>query len=56
MSVFNLSFSWMPRSSPRWRDVRTLEDVKAGRVIEHHAVQAWANSLSTGNPLPLPRK
>ncbi|HAZ6747707.1 TPA: CopG family transcriptional regulator, partial [Escherichia coli] len=24
-------------------------------VIDHQAVQAWADSLSTDNPLPVPR-
>ena len=32
-----------------------LADVDAGRVIEHQAVQAWADSLSTAQPLPIPR-
>ena len=30
-----------------------LADV-AGRVIDHQAVQAWADSLSTNTPLPVP--
>ena len=32
-----------------------LADVDAGRVIDHQAVQAWADSLSTETPLPAPR-
>ena len=32
-----------------------LDDVDAGRVIEHQALQAWADSLSTDNPVPVPR-
>lgn len=32
-----------------------LADVDAGRVIDHQAVQAWADSLSTDTPLPAPR-
>jgi len=32
-----------------------LTDVDAGRVIDHQAVQAWADSLSTDTPLPVPR-
>ncbi|HBP3530619.1 TPA: CopG family transcriptional regulator, partial [Pseudomonas aeruginosa] len=27
----------------------------AGRVIDHQAVQAWADSLSSDEPLPVPR-
>ena len=29
-----------------------LADVDAGHVIDHQAVQAWSESLSTDNPLP----
>ncbi|HHW4876575.1 TPA: CopG family transcriptional regulator, partial [Escherichia coli] len=32
-----------------------LADVNAGRVIDHQAVQAWADSLSTDQPLSVPR-
>ena len=32
-----------------------LADVDAGHVIDHQAVQTWADSLDTDNPLPLPR-
>ncbi len=31
-----------------------LADVNTGQVINHQAVQAWADSLSTAKPLPLP--
>lgn len=40
------------------RDSLTLEalaDVDAGQVIDHQAVQAWADSLGTNKPLPVPR-
>jgi predicted transcriptional regulator len=39
------------------RDLMTLEalaDVDAGRVVDHADVRAWAKSLGTKNPLPLP--
>jgi hypothetical protein len=42
-------------------DVRTiltleaLEDIEAGRLIDHADVKAWAESLGTANPLPLPK-
>jgi predicted transcriptional regulator len=32
-----------------------LADVDAGRVIDHQAMQAWAESLGTDQPLPVPR-
>jgi predicted transcriptional regulator len=31
-----------------------LADVDHGQVIDHQAVQAWAASLSTDKPLPVP--
>jgi predicted transcriptional regulator len=31
-----------------------LDDVDAGRVIDHHDVRAWAESLTTGEPLMPP--
>jgi len=33
----------------------TDSNVDTGRVIDHQAVQAWADSLSTDEPLPVPR-
>ena len=32
-----------------------LADVDVGSVIDHLAVQAWANSMGTESPLPVPR-
>jgi predicted transcriptional regulator len=40
------------------RDKLTLEalaDVDAGQVIDHQAVLAWADSLGSDQPLPVPR-
>ena len=34
---------------------RGRADVKAGRVVDHADVRAWALSLATDNPLPRPR-
>jgi len=31
-----------------------LVDVDFGRVIDHQVVQAWADSLGTDQPLPVP--
>ena len=31
-----------------------LADVDAGNVIDHQAIQAWADSLDTDHPLPAP--
>ena len=35
--------------------LEAIADVDAGRVIDHRAVKAWAESLGTAKPLPLPR-
>ncbi len=48
--------AWIDQEEERSRLTReALADVDAGRVIDHQAVQAWADSLSTPNPLPVPR-
>lgn len=48
--------AWIDQEEERSRLTReALSDVDAGRVIEHQAVQAWAESLSTDTPLPVPR-
>ncbi|TJZ76250.1 CopG family ribbon-helix-helix protein [Chitiniphilus eburneus] len=48
--------AWIDQEEERSRLTReALADVDAGNVIDHQAVQAWADSLSTENPLPVPR-
>ncbi|MGV8213278.1 CopG family ribbon-helix-helix protein [Pseudomonas aeruginosa] len=48
--------AWLDQEEERSRLTReALADVDAGRVIDHQAVQAWAESLSTETPLPVPR-
>ncbi len=48
--------AWIDQEEERDRLTReALADVDAGFVIDHQAVQAWANSLSTDDPLPVPR-
>lgn len=34
--------------------MEALADVDAGRTTDHQVVQAWAESLSTDTPLPVP--
>jgi predicted transcriptional regulator len=47
--------AWLDQEEERSRLTReALADVDAGRVIDHQAVQAWAESLSTDTPLPVP--
>ncbi|MDP2795869.1 MAG: ribbon-helix-helix domain-containing protein [Sulfurisoma sp.] len=48
--------AWIDQEEERSRLTReALADVDAGRVIDHQAVQAWADSLDTESPLPVPR-
>lgn len=48
--------AWIAQEEERDRLTReALADVDADRVIEHQAVQAWAESLNTNDPLPAPR-
>jgi len=48
--------AWIDQEEERSRLTReALADVDAGHVIDHQAVQAWADSLSTDQPLPAPR-
>ena len=48
--------SWIEQEDDRTRLSReALADVDAGQVIDHQAVQAWTDSLSGDEPLPVPR-
>ncbi len=48
--------SWIAQEEERDRlTYEALADVDADRVIDHQAVQAWADSLSTDEPLSVPR-
>jgi predicted transcriptional regulator len=48
--------AWLDQEEERSRLTReALADVDAGRVIDHQAVQAWAESLGTESPLSVPR-
>lgn len=47
--------AWIEQEEERHRlTLESLADVDVGRVIDHQAVQAWAESLSTDTPLPVP--
>ena len=48
--------AWVDQEEERSRLTReAMADVDAGRVIDHQAVQAWAESLETEQPLAIPR-
>lgn len=47
--------AWVEQEEERDRLTREgLADVDAGQLIDHGAVQAWADSLGAGEPVPLP--
>ncbi|PSJ63901.1 CopG family ribbon-helix-helix protein [Pseudaminobacter soli (ex Li et al. 2025)] len=47
--------AWIDQEEERRRlTLEALADVDAGRVIDHEAVRAWAESLDTDKPLPAP--
>ncbi len=49
--------AWIEQEEERRRlTLEALADVDAGNVINHQAVQAWADSLDTDSPLPTPNK
>ncbi|EHP0861908.1 ribbon-helix-helix protein, CopG family [Escherichia coli] len=48
--------AWLAQEEERNRlTLEALDDVTSRHVIDHQTVQAWADSLSTDNPLPVPR-
>jgi predicted transcriptional regulator len=48
--------AWVEQEEERSRLTReALADVDAGQVIDHQAVQAWAESLGRDKPLPVPK-
>ena len=47
--------AWLDQEEERHRlTLEALADVDAGRLVDHQAVQAWAESLDSDNPLPPP--
>lgn len=49
--------AWIDQEEERRQlTLEALADVDAGNVIEHQAVQAWAESLGSDKPLSAPAK
>lgn len=47
--------AWVDQEEDRHRlTLEALEDVDAGRVIDHLTIQAWADTLGTDKPLSSP--
>ena len=47
--------AWVASEEERSRLTReALDDVDAGRLLDHREVQAWADRLDTDDPLPFP--
>ena len=48
--------AWVEQEEERRRlTLEALADVDAGHLIDHQAIQAWADSLETDIPLPPPQ-
>ncbi len=48
--------AWIDQEEEHSRLTReAMADVDAGRVVDHAAVHAWAASLGTSKPKPVPR-
>lgn len=48
--------AWVDQEEERRRlTLEALADVDAGGVIDHQAVQAWADSLDSDTPLSIPQ-
>jgi predicted transcriptional regulator len=47
--------AWVDQEEERHRmTLQALDDVDASRLIDHQAIQAWADSLASDMPLPPP--
>ena len=47
--------AWIEQDEERRRlTLEAMAEVDAGQVIDHQAVQAWADSLGSDAPLPAP--
>lgn len=49
--------AWLDQEEDRKQlTLEAMEEVDQGNVVDHEAVTAWAESLSSAKPLPLPKK
>ncbi len=48
--------AWVDQEEKRRRmTLEGMAGVESGQVVEHQSALAWAESLSTNHPLPVPR-
>ena len=48
--------AWIDQEEERRRlTLEALADVDAGNVVEHQAVELWAQNLGKAKPLPMPK-
>jgi len=48
--------AWVDQEERRSQlTAEAMADVDAGRLVDYQAVQAWADSLGSDRPLPLPQ-
>ena len=49
--------AWVSEEEERHRlTMEGMADVTAGRMVDQADVEAWADSLATGSPLPIPQR
>ena len=49
--------AWVSEEEERHRlTLEGMADVTAGRMVDQADVEAWADSLATGSPLPIPQR
>lgn len=49
--------AWLDQEEDRKQlTLEAIEEVDQGNVVDHEAVIAWAGSLNSATPLPLPKK
>jgi predicted transcriptional regulator len=49
--------AWVSEEEERHRlTLAGMADVTAGRMVDQADVEAWADSLATGSPLPIPQR
>jgi predicted transcriptional regulator len=56
LACFIFRFLSRPQEERHRLTLEGMADVTAGRVVDQADVEAWAASLATGSPLPVPQQ